>query len=363
MVTEQEAMRTLALDPAKREAFAERMLDVWNSAFLSLMISVGHQTGLFDTLANLPPSSSAEVAAAAGLNERYVREWLAAMVTGRIVDYDPLGGTYALPPEHTASLTRAAGLDNLAFFTQYVAMCGNVEQQIVDCFRNGGGVPYSAYPRFQQLHAEETRPLFEALLIDAILHMVPGLPERLERGSDVLDVGSGAGHAINLMAQAFPNSRFVGYDLSEEGTAAGRAEAARLGLSNARFEAKDAATLDEPGRYDLITALNAIHDQARPATVLRAIFDALRPGGTFLMQDIAASSHLHENLQHPLGPTLYTASTFLCMTTSLADGGQGLGTMWGEQKARQMLAEAGFTQVEIKQVPGDVFNNYYVATR
>jgi SAM-dependent methyltransferase len=354
-------MATQMLDQAQKEAFAERMLGIWNDAFLSLMISIGHQTRLFDTMADLRPSTSEEIARAADLNERYVREWLGAMVTGRIIDYDSMTKSYALPSGYAASLTRTAGLDNLAFFTQYVAMVGSVEQQVVDCFHRGGGVPYSAYPRFQHLHAEESGPLFDALLIDVILPLVPGLVERLQRGGEVLDVGCGAGHALNVMARAFPNSRFAGYDFSETGIAAGQAEAMRLGLTNTRFDVKDAALLEEPDRYDLITAFNAIHDQAHPRAVLRAIHDALRPDGVFLMQDIAASSNLHENLDHPLGPTFYTASTMLCMTTSLAYGGEGLGTMWGEQLACQLLAEAGFAHVEVEQIPSDPFNNYYVA--
>ncbi|MGH2532610.1 MAG: class I SAM-dependent methyltransferase [Thermomicrobiales bacterium] len=356
-------MATHVLDQTKQEAFVGQMLDVINGSSLAMMASIGHQTGLFDTMADLPPSPSAEIARAAGLDERYVREWLAAMVTGRIVDYDPIADTYALPLEHAASLTRAAGPDNLAFFTQYVALMGIVEQQVVASFRHGGGVPYAAYPRFQQLQAEETGRVYDATLIDLVLPLVPGLVERLERGIDVLDVGCGSGHAINLIARAFPNSRCTGYDLSADGVAAAQAEAARLGLANARFEVNDIATLDGAARFDVITAFDVIHDLARPATVLEAIYAALRPGGIFLMQDIAGSSHLHENLEHPLAATLYTYSTMHCMTVSLAQGGEGLGTMWGEQKARQMLDEAGFTLHSVEQVPGDILNNYYIAAK
>lgn len=354
---------TQELDTAKVAAFAGQMVGILNSASLALMTSIGHQTGLFDTMAGLPPSTSEEIATRAGLNERYVREWLATMVTGKIVAYDPEGRRYTLPLEHAASLTRAAGPDNMACFTQYIGLMGIVEAGIVECFRNGGGLPYSAYPRFQLLQAEETSRVYDATLIDVALPLVPKLVERLEQGIDVLDVGCGSGHAINLMAKAFPNSRFTGYDLSEDGIAAGRAEAARLGLSNARFAVQDVATLEASGRYDLITAFDSIHDQAQPARVLQGISGALRPDGTFLMQDIAGSSELHENLEHPLAPLLYTVSCLHCMSVSLAQDGEGLGAMWGEQKARDMLAQAGFIQVEVKQVPGDILNQYYLATK
>jgi len=351
------------LDATKAEAFAGQMLGLFNGAMLSLMVSIGHQTGLFDRMAGLPPSTSAQIAQSAGLNERYVREWLGAMVTGRIIEYDPNSGAYRLPPEHAATLTRAAGPDNLANLAQYIPLMGNVEEHIISAFRNGGGVPYSAFPRFQQLQAEESAQIHDAVLIDVTLPLVPGLVDRLNAGIDVLDIGCGQGHSINLMARAFSNSRFTGYDFSEEGIAAANSEAAAWGLSNARSEVKDAATLNEPAAYDLITAFDTIHDQAQPTGVLRAIAEALRPGGVFLMVDIAASSNVHENMDHPLGPALYAVSTMHCMTVSLALNGEGLGTMWGEQLARQKLAAAGFTRVDVKQVPGDFLNNYYIATK
>jgi 2-polyprenyl-3-methyl-5-hydroxy-6-metoxy-1,4-benzoquinol methylase len=297
------------------------------------------------------------------LNERYVREWLGAMVTGRVVVHDALAGTYTLPPEHAAWLTRAAGPNNLALEAQNIPMLASVEEPMVACFRQGGGVPYAAYDRFQRIMAESSAAVQDASLVDTTLPLVPGLVERLQAGIDVLDVGCGRGHAINLMAQAFPRSRFTGFDFSEEGIAEGGAEAKRLGLSNARFARHDVTALAATGQYDLITAFDAIHDQAQPAQVLQGIAEALRPGGTFLMVDVAASSVVDENIDHPLGPYLYTVSCLHCMTVSLALGGSGLGAMWGEQRARQMLADAGFSDVEVKRVEADVVNSYYIATR
>lgn len=350
-------------DASVAEEFADRMIGVLNDASVALMTSIGHQVGLFDVLAELPPGTSQEIAAAAGLQERYVREWLAAMTTGRIVHHNAETGTYRLPAEHAACLTRAAGPDNLGHIMQFVSLLASVEELVVECFAKGGGVPYSAYPRFHRMMAEDSATVHDAALVDGILALVPGLIERLREGIDVADVGCGQGHAVNLMATAFPNSRFIGYDFSPEAVAAGRDEAHRLQLTNATFEVRDAAELDVIQGYDLITAFDAIHDQAQPARVLSGIAAALRADGVFFMVDAKASSHLHENLDLPWAAFLYTLSTMHCMTVSLALGGIGLGTVWGEQVAVAMLGEAGFSQVEVKEIETDPFNSYYVATK
>src|SRR5690606_12025114 len=203
-------------DPAIVDAFGGRLLGILNDAGLALMISVGHRTGLFDTLSTLPPADSATLARAAGLNERYVREWLGAMTAGRIVTLDPVAGTYHLPPEHAALLTRAAAPNNLTAFMQYPAVLGQVEDQIVQCFRAGGGVPYSAFKRFHEVMAEDSGQTIVAALFDHVLPLVPGLVDRLERGIDVLDLGCGRGIALAAMARRFPRSRFLGIDFSSE---------------------------------------------------------------------------------------------------------------------------------------------------
>jgi hypothetical protein len=127
-------MTAQTLDPTKAEAFADRMLTILNSGAIALMTSIGHRTELFDTMAELSPSTSQQIAAAAGLHERYVREWLGAMVTGQVVEYDAIAKTYTLPAEHAALLTRAAASDNVAVFAQYIPLLGSVEEQIIDCF-------------------------------------------------------------------------------------------------------------------------------------------------------------------------------------------------------------------------------------
>lgn len=345
------------------QEFAERIAGAIDSASLAVLLSIGHQTKLFDTMAGLPPSTSAQIAEAAGLNERYVREWLGGMASGQVVDYDAATQTYSLPSDRAAVLTRAAGPDNLARVAQFVSLIGEVEQPILGCFKNGGGLPYSAYPRFHKLMAEMSGEVFDAALVDVILPMAEGLPELLRAGADVADIGTGSGHAINVMAKAFPASRFTGIDFSDEGLANARAEAERLGLTNATFVAKDVAALDDRETYDVITVFDAIHDQAKPAKVLENIYRALRPGGVLLMVDIKASSNLEDNVGVPFATYMYTISTAHCMSVSLGLDGDGLGTCWGRQLATSMLADAGFGDVTVREIESDAFNYYYIARK
>jgi ubiquinone/menaquinone biosynthesis C-methylase UbiE len=353
----------MELNQAEVEAFAGKMVGILNSGGLALMTSIGHRTGLFDAMAGMAPSTSEQIAQATGLNERYVREWLGAMATGGIVDVDPDSRTFSFPPERAACLTRAAGPHNVATPMLFIGLLGKVEDQIVDCFRHGGGVPYSVYPQFQQLMAENSAQVHDAGLVDTILPLVPGLVDRLNDGIDVADIGCGQGHAINVMARAFPNSRFTGYDFSEAGVEAGWDEAHAWGLPNATFVVQDAATLAIENAYDLIVVFDAIHDQAHPRAVLKNIYRALKPGGTFLMVDVRAASDVAGNVNHPLGPFLYSVSAMHCMTVSLSLGGEGLGAVWGEEQASALLKEAGFTLQEIKQIEGDILNSYYIATK
>jgi 2-polyprenyl-3-methyl-5-hydroxy-6-metoxy-1,4-benzoquinol methylase len=339
------------------------MVATLDGASLAILLSIGHQTGLLDAMAGLPHATSAQIAEAAGLNERYVREWLGGMTTGRVVDYDADTGTYSLPAQRAGVLTRAAGPNNLAVVAQFLPLLGEVEQKIIGRFRAGGGLPYSEYPRFHALMAEQSGAVFDAALVDVVLPLVDGLPERLRSGADVADFGCGSGHAINVMAQAFPASRFTGIDFSDEAIATGTREAARLGLANATFESRNLAELDKVASYDVITVFDAIHDQAQPARVLENIYRALRPGGVLLMADIKASSRLEDNVDVPMTTYLYTVSLMHCMTVSLALDGAGLGAAWGTQLATSMLTDAGFADVRVAEIESDPINVYYIATK
>jgi SAM-dependent methyltransferase len=301
-----------ALDEAALDAFADRMIVVLNDASTALMISIGHQTGLFGALHGTGPATSAQVADAGGLNERYVREWLNAMTTARVVFYDPQSRTYHLPREHAAWLVEGAGPDNLARPMRFLPLLAEVEQGIVRCFREGGGLSYADYPRFHAVMGEDSAAVVDATLLNRTVPLVEGLDARLRAGIEVADIGCGSGHAINVLARAYPASRLTGFDFSEEAVAAGRAEAKAWGLTNARFELCDVATLDRPDAFDVITAFDTIHDQAHPARVLATIARALRPSGTFLMVDIRAASAVEDNLDLPWAPFLYTVSTMHC---------------------------------------------------
>ena len=351
------------LDRERSAAFMTNMTQIMNGGALALMCSIGHKTGLFDTMADLPPSTSSEIAEAAGLDERYVREWLAAMTAGDLVDHAPEAATFHLPAEHAGLLTRAAGPLNLTTYCQYISLLGQVEDEVVDAFRNGGGVPYDRYPRFQTLMAESSGQRLSQALIDQVVPLLPDGADRLSAGIDVADVGCGSGRALNLLASTYPASRFTGYDIPAGALERARSEAEEAGNTNIEFNERDAAQLDEHERFDVVTSFDAVHDQAHPDAMLSGIFAALRPGGTYLCVEPKASSHLHENLDMPMAAMMYTVSTLHCMTVSLAYGGEGLGTAWGEQLAVEKLTAAGFSSIEITGIKADRANHYLLSTK
>jgi SAM-dependent methyltransferase len=351
-----------ATSAAAVEAFGARLTQALNEAGVLLMSSIGHRLGIFDAMADGKPVTSAALAERAGLEERYVREWLGSMTAGRIVDMDAVAATYHLPAEHAALLTRG-GEANMAVYAQYIPLLGSMEEEILRCFRAGGGVPYERFHRFHEVMAEDSGQTVLPVLFDSILPLAPDLPGRLEEGIRVLDAGCGRGHALALMAERYPASEFVGYDLSQEAVKYGADLAAERGLSNLHFEARDLSDFDraaEPAAFDLVTTFDAIHDQAHPLALLRGIRRTLKPGGVYLAQDIHASSHHHLDSDHPMGAMLYAVSTMHCMTVSLAQGGEGLGTMWGREKAREYFDKAGFSTIEVHQLPHDNMNDYWV---
>jgi SAM-dependent methyltransferase len=355
---------TREFDSSRHEAFGERVVGMLNDGALTFMFSIGHRSGLLDTLRRLNrPATTHEIADEAGLNERYVREWLGALVTGGVIDYDPGTRSYLLPPEHAAWLTREATPNNLAGVMQFMSMFGKIEDHVLECFRNGGGVPYEKFERFHEVMAEESFQTVVSALEEHILPLADGLVEKLERGIDAADIGCGRGMALMHLAERFPNSRFTGYDFSEEAIAWANAEASRRGLENIYFEVRDAARLDDEQRFDVVFTFDAIHDQIDPHGMLAGIRRAIKDDGLLLAQDIRSSSHVEKNLDHPVAPFLYTISTMHCMTVSLAHHGCGLGTCWGEELALKMFAEAGFANVAVRTLEHDIMNNYYLCRK
>jgi 2-polyprenyl-3-methyl-5-hydroxy-6-metoxy-1,4-benzoquinol methylase len=353
-------------DSAKAEAFAGTFLTALNHGSLCVMASIGHRTGLFDAMSVMPSSTSKEIAKKAGLNERYVREWLGAMVTAGVIEVDPATTRYALPAEHAAFLTRASAADNMSVFAQYIAVMGCVEDEIVECFFQGGGVPYEKYPRFHAVMAEDSGQSVLSSLESHVLPLIPGLTDRLARGIRVVDVGCGSGRILNRLAELYPKSRFTGIDLSREAIETASGEASKKRLRNIEFIVRDVSDLGvsaEPEWFDFITTFDAVHDQARPLDVLKGIHRSLKADGWYLMQDIRGSSHVHNNIGHPIGTFLYAISTMHCTPVSLAQGGEGLGAMWGEEKTHEYLRIAGFRDVKTNQLAHDIQNNWYVARK
>ena len=334
-------------DAEKREAFSRKMTDILNGGAINLAMAIGYRTGLFDAMDRLDaPRTASAISEAAGLAERYVREWLGVMVAGGIVELfpDPADDDrFFLPKAHAHLITRRAGNANVGVYTQEIPLLTRCAlEPVVRGFATGEGDFYEHYPGFQSFMAELSNAKHREVLVDRFLPSVDGgrLVSRLEAGISVCDLGCAEGVAVLLMAEAYPRSRFTGIDISETVIEVARERAARQGIQNAAF-------------------VQAIHDQTRPLEALTGVRRILKPGGAFSMIDIAADSSLAENLDHPHAPFLYTVSLMHCMPVGLADGGAGLGMMWGRQQAVALLQAAGFSDVDVQEIPDDPFNLHF----
>lgn len=338
------------MDTDRAKAFAGRMLGFYTGNIVTKLIDIGTRTGLLQELANGSGTSS-ELAKKAKLNERHVREWLGGRVTAGICEYDSNQQSYSLPSEHAIALTGTTAR-NLAPLGQMLESFGKLLPEITSCFRNGGGVPYSAYrPEFTERMDDVWRRIFDEQLTVGFLSATPDLVERLKQGCHVADIGCGTGHSINLMARAFPASKFVGYDIAEDAIARAEEERRSLGLANARVEVLDITQLPTEPPFDLVTAFDAIHDQVDPARVLARVRQALAPHGAFFAVDLKFSSYLEKNVGNPFSTLYYGISLMHCMTVSLACEGAGLGAVWGVEVAKKMLTEAGFSRVQVLDAP------------
>jgi 2-polyprenyl-3-methyl-5-hydroxy-6-metoxy-1,4-benzoquinol methylase len=345
------------------ETFMERVLGDYAGANAVLMGALGDRLGLFKELAARGPATSAELATRTELQERYVREWLGGMAATAYLTYDAGTGRYSLPPEHAPVLAEEAGPFFLgAAFFDYSTNFGESFHRLLHAFREGGGVP-------QDLFGDEvtesidrfTAPWFEHLLVPEWLPAMPNVLAKLEAGARVADIGCGRGRAVVKMARTFPGSTFVGYDVYEPAIAAAQKRAAEAGVTDrVRFEVRDVAK-GVPERYDVVTTFDVVHDSVDPRGLLRAIHGSLQPGGRYVCVDINCSERPEENVG-PLATVMYGASLSYCMTVSLAEGGEGLGTL-GLHEARlsELASAAGFS--DVRRVPiEDPFNNLYELT-
>jgi 2-polyprenyl-3-methyl-5-hydroxy-6-metoxy-1,4-benzoquinol methylase len=348
-----------ALEQEKVDHFVSKVLSDTSATLTTLLSAIGDRLGLFKDLANNGPATSDEFAIRSGINCRYAREWLGGMATAGYLEYDPATHRFALPPEHAPALAQENGPFFFGGVHEMIPPLVGVLDQVVDAFRKGGGVPQSAYDKHWWDGMERFSGIwFENLLVPQWIPAMPDVRAKLEGGARVADVGCGRGRALIKMAETYPNARYVGYDVFPPSIerASANAKAARVD-DRVSFQQLDAPK-GLPEQYDVITTFDVIHDAADPLGLLRTIRQALSPDGIYVCLDINCSDKLEENAG-PLGAMFHGFSVLYCMTTSLANGGAGLGTVGlHEPKVRELCAQARFSSV--RRVPlENPFNNLY----
>jgi SAM-dependent methyltransferase len=358
------------MDPLKKEKFKNKFTDILNYSALNLAMAIGYEKRLFDVMNEAgKPLPCSVIATNARVDKRYVQEWLGIMCTGKIIDIikgENQENLYSLPEEHAAFLTRDGDAGMGVYTREIPLLTVSAMESVVKDFSQGQGIPFSVYPEFQKFMAELSQDKLRNTFIENFLPGVDNgeLITRLEKGIRVCDLGCGQGVAVNLMAAAWPNSSFVGIDNHEEAVKVARAASLDQQLENAEFLVEDAALIKDKSeffqRFDYIFAFDAIHDQTHPFKSLCGIRHMLAPGGLFSMIDIDASSDHAGNMDHPMGPFLYTVSMMHCMPVGLWNNGAGLGMMWGRGQALKMLAEAGFNNVAALEMDHDPFNVHYL---
>jgi 2-polyprenyl-3-methyl-5-hydroxy-6-metoxy-1,4-benzoquinol methylase len=341
------------------EAFVHKVLGDTSAALTTTLAVLGDRLGLFKDLAAHGPATSSELATRTGINERYAREWLGGMASAGYLEYDPASSQFTLPPEHTPAVAQEGSPVFFGGVYQMMTGMNGVLDQLTTAFRAGGGVPQSAYADDMWDGLERfTNGWFENLLIQQWIPAMPEVQAKLERGAQVADVGCGRGRALIKLAQAFPQARYIGYDIFGPTIERATANARAAGVGDrVRFEQRDVST-GLPEQYDVITTFDVVHDAVDPVGLLRTIRQGLQADGVYVCLDINCSDKLQEN-QGPLGAMFHGFSVLYCMTTSLAGGGMGLGTLgFHEPKVRELCAEAGFSNV--RRVPlENPFNNLY----
>jgi 2-polyprenyl-3-methyl-5-hydroxy-6-metoxy-1,4-benzoquinol methylase len=334
------------VDEAKLEAFVGQAVTDMGAAISGLLLHIGDRLGLYQAMAGAGPMTSAELARRTGTTERYVREWLANQTAGGYVAYDPAERTFELPPEQAMVLAHE---DSPVFLTgafESIAACYTDHDVLVDAFRTGAGVGWHEHdPRLYSGIVRLFRSGYDAYLVQQWLPALDGVVDKLQAGARVADVGCGRGASTIIMAQAFEQSTFAGFDIHEPSIEAARVAAEQAGVQQfARFTV--GAAKDLPGHgYDLVCLFDALHDMGDPVGAARHIRDALAPDGTLLIVEPNAGDALEHNL-NPVGRTFYGLSTVVCTPGSLSqEVGLGLGAQAGEQRLTAVLREAGFSRV------------------
>jgi len=340
-----------ARNPPDTRTLLERVLDDVGGAFTVGLGYVGQRLGLFEALAKAGPVTSDALAAATALHERYVREWLNGMVAASYVEHDPAAATYWMTGEQRAVLVDESARTFAAAAFGMVMPSLALAPRLLDAFRDGGGIPFAELaPEIPEAMDRMHRPWFDHMLVQEWLPAAPGLIAALRHGISVLDVGCGRGRSTVALARAFAQSTMLGLDPHAPSIQAAHDSARALGLGNARFvtcaveelAAAQAAGEAPPGPFDLIVAIDCVHDMVDPVGALRAMGELLSPGGAIFWSEPTGSRNPLEN-RNRAGKMRATLSPFHCLTVSLAAGGAGLGTIIGEEGARELATAARFT--------------------
>jgi SAM-dependent methyltransferase len=341
-------------------AFAGKVLSDMSGGMVSVLAGLGDRLGLFRELEAGGPATAEQLAVRADINERYAREWLGGMAAAGYLDYDPTSDQFALPAAHAAALAQEGGPFSVgAAYEMMLAEIGQFDR-VAEAFKLGGGVPQSDYDaRLWEGQERFSVSWVENFLIPGWLAAMSEARAKLENGAAVADVGCGAGRALVKLAQTYPASHFVGYDVFEPVVGRATAIAQAAGVADrVRFQQLD-ATRGLPGRYDVITTFDVVHDAIDPQALLSAIRQALNPDGLYICLEMNCADHPQDNTG-PVAALLHGISIFYCMTTSLASGGAALGTLGlPEGKLREACITAGFRTTQ--RIPlQDPFHSLYL---
>jgi len=348
------------LDMQKLEQFVFRAVDEVGATLNAALVVMGDKLGLYRALAGAGPLSPADLAARTGTADQYVREWLNAQAAGGYVDYDPASGCYTLPPEQTVALTDEASPAYLPGFFQIALGSVLDSPRITQAARSGEGLGWHEHGHDVHDGCERFfRPGYNANLVGSWLPALDGVVAKLERGASVADLGCGHGASTILMAQAFPQSTFVGSDYHEGSIDTARKRAEQAGVADrVCFETVPAAAHSGRG-YDLVTMFDCLHDMGDPVGAARQVRDTLAPDGTWMIVEPAAGDRVEDNLD-PVGRAYYGFSTLLCTPASLSqEVGLALGAQAGEARIREVVESAGFSR--FRRVAETPFNLVFEA--